>query len=58
MTAEELAEVLKAVNANRPQVNQTMNFGNTALYTGTNERYGLQTNGNLWREKTPEMQLD
>lgn len=27
------------------------NFGNTAVYTGTNERYGLQTNGNLWREK-------
>lgn len=26
MTAEELAEVLKAVNANRPQVTQTMNF--------------------------------
>lgn len=26
MTAEELAEVLKAVNANRPQVIQTMNF--------------------------------
>jgi hypothetical protein len=27
------------------------NFGNTALNTGTNQRYGLQTNGNLWREK-------
>ncbi len=27
------------------------NFGNTGIYTGTNERYGLQTNGNLWREK-------
>jgi hypothetical protein len=27
------------------------NFGNTALYAGTSERYGLQTNGNLWREK-------
>ncbi len=26
MTAEELAEVLKTVNANRPQVTQTMNF--------------------------------
>lgn len=26
MTAEELAEVLRAVNANRPQVTQTMNF--------------------------------
>lgn len=26
MTAEELAEVLKAVNANRPQITQTMNF--------------------------------
>lgn len=26
MTAEELAEVLKMVNANRPQVTQTMNF--------------------------------
>lgn len=27
------------------------NFGNTALYAGTSERYGLQTNGNVWREK-------
>lgn len=27
------------------------NFGNTAVYAGTTERYGLQTNGNLWREK-------
>lgn len=27
------------------------NFGNTSLNTGTNHRYGLQTNGNLWREK-------
>lgn len=27
------------------------NFGNTALSSGTNQRYGLQTNGNLWREK-------
>lgn len=26
MTADELAEVLKTVNANRPQVTQTMNF--------------------------------
>jgi hypothetical protein len=26
-------------------------FGNTSLNTGTNHRYGLQTNGNLWREK-------
>jgi hypothetical protein len=27
------------------------NFGNTSINTGTNQRYGLQTNGNLWREK-------
>jgi hypothetical protein len=27
------------------------NFGNTSINSGTNERYGLQTNGNLWREK-------
>ena len=27
------------------------NFGNTGVYAGTTERYGLQTNGNLWREK-------
>jgi hypothetical protein len=27
------------------------NFGNTSLNVGTNQRYGLQTNGNLWREK-------
>lgn len=27
------------------------NFGNTSLNSGTNQRYGLQTNGNLWREK-------
>jgi len=27
------------------------NFGNSSLSTGTNKRYGLQTNANLWREK-------
>jgi hypothetical protein len=27
------------------------NFGNTSINSGTNQRYGLQTNGNLWREK-------
>jgi hypothetical protein len=27
------------------------NFGNTSVNTGTNQRYGIQTNGNLWREK-------
>jgi hypothetical protein len=27
------------------------NFGNTSVNVGTNQRYGLQTNGNLWREK-------
>ncbi|MCD0490268.1 outer membrane beta-barrel family protein [Pedobacter sp. MC2016-14] len=27
------------------------NFGNTSASAGTNERYGLQANGNLWREK-------
>ncbi|PTS97255.1 hypothetical protein DBR11_17585 [Pedobacter sp. HMWF019] len=27
------------------------NFGNTAVNGGTNDRYGLQTNANLWREK-------
>jgi hypothetical protein len=27
------------------------NFGNTSVSGGTNERYGLQTNANLWREK-------
>jgi len=27
------------------------NFGNTSVNGGSNERYGLQTNGNIWREK-------
>ena len=27
------------------------NFGNSSINGGTNERYGLQTNANLWREK-------
>lgn len=27
------------------------NFGNTSINGGTNQRYGLQTNGNVWREK-------
>ncbi|RZM22174.1 MAG: TonB-dependent receptor [Pedobacter sp.] len=27
------------------------NFGNTSINGGSNERYGLQTNGNVWREK-------
>ncbi|TDO22073.1 TonB-dependent receptor [Pedobacter duraquae] len=27
------------------------NFGNTSINGGSNERYGLQTNGNIWREK-------
>jgi hypothetical protein len=27
------------------------NFGNSSINAGTNERYGIQTNANLWREK-------
>lgn len=50
-TGVKTGESVKMLNLVTKPGRNKGNFGNTSINGGSNERYGLQTNANFWREK-------
>ena len=50
-TGVKTGESIKMLNLVTKPGRNKGNFGNTSINGGSNQRYGLQTNANIWREK-------